>query len=70
MDGEELQLMFNLSYIKSEEKGYYIHPQKFVVVRKNVTRAKLNQEVISEWKLGSTSVNVKSETVHLGLACL
>ena len=27
----------------------------------------LNQEVISEWKLGSTSVNVKSETVHLGL---
>ena len=32
-----------------------------------MTRAKLNQEVISEWKLGSTSVNVKSETVHLGL---
>ena len=29
-----------------------------------MTRAKLNQKVISEWKLGSTSVNVKS---HLGL---
>ena len=35
------------------------------VVRKNVTRAELNQEVISEWKLGSTRYNVKSETVHL-----
>ena len=66
-DDEELQLMFNLSYIKSEEKRYHIHPQKSVVVCKNITRAKLNQEVISEWKLGSTSVNVKSETVHLGL---
>ena len=66
-DGEELQLMFNLSYIKSEEKRNHIHPQKSVVVRKNMTRAKLNQEVISEWKLGSTSVNAKSETVHLGL---
>ena len=32
-----------------------------------MTRAKLNQEVILEWKLGSTSVNVKSETVRLGL---
>ena len=63
-DDEELQLMFNLSYIKSEEKRYHIHHQKSVVVRKNMTRAKLNQEVISEWKLGSTSVNVKS---HLGL---
>ena len=52
-DDEELQLMFNLSYIKSEEKRYHIHPQKSVVVRKNMTRAKLNQEVISEWKLGS-----------------
>ena len=66
-DDEESQLMFNLSYIKSEEKRYHIHPQKSVVVRKNMTRAKLNQEVISEWKLGSTSVIVKSETVHLGL---
>ena len=25
-DDEELQLMFNLSYIKSEEKRYHIHP--------------------------------------------
>ena len=64
-DDEELQLMFNLSYIKSEEKKrYHIHPQKSVVMRKNMTRAKLNQELIPEWKLGSTSVNVKSETVH------
>ena len=31
-----------------------------------MTIAKLIQEVISEWKLGSTCVNVKSETVHLG----
>ena len=36
-------------------------------MRKNVTRAKLNKEVISEWKMCSNSVNVKSETVHLGL---
>ena len=39
----------------------------FILKRlKNVIRAKLNQEVISEWKLAPTSVNVKSETVHLG----
>ena len=40
-DDEELQLVFNLSYIKSEEKRCHIHPQKSAVVCKNMTRAKL-----------------------------
>ena len=63
----ELQLMLNLSYIKSQEKRYHIHPQKSVIVRKHICKAKLNQEVVTEWKLGSTSVNVSSQSVHLGL---
>ena len=65
----ELQLMLNLSYIKSQEKRYHIHvhPQKSVIVRKHISKAKLNQEVVTEWKLGSTSVNVSSQSVHLGL---
>ena len=63
----ELQLMLNLSYIKSQEKRYHIHPQKSVIVRKNISKAKLNQEVVTEWKLGSTSVNVSSQSVHHGL---
>lgn len=66
-DDVELQLMFNLSYIKSQEKRFHIHPQKTVIVRKNVSKAKQKQEVISDWKLGSTSVNVNSQSVHLGL---
>lgn len=67
-DDVELQLMFNLSYIKSQEKRFHIHPQKTVIVRKNVTKSRRNHEVVSEWKLGSTCVNVHSQTTHLGLS--
>ena len=63
----ELQLMFNLSYIKLQEKRYHIHPQKTVIVRKNVSKGKQKQEVISDLKLGSTSVNVSTQSAHLGL---
>ena len=59
--------MLNLSYIKSQEKRYHIHPQKSVIVRKHISKAKLNQEVVTQWKLGSTSVNVSSQSVYLGL---
>ena len=52
--------MFSMSYIKFQEKRYHIHSRKTVVVRKNVSKTRCNQEVISEWKLGSTSVNVNS----------
>ena len=45
-DDVELQLMLSLSYIKSQEKRYHIHPQKIVIVRKNVSKAKQKQEVI------------------------
>ena len=45
----------------------YTSTKKNVVVRKNVNKARYNQEVISEWKLVSTSVNVNSQTVYLGL---
>ncbi|MCG8097222.1 MAG: reverse transcriptase family protein [Candidatus Thiodiazotropha endolucinida] len=67
-DDVELQLMFNLSYIKSQEKRYHIHPQKTVIVRKNVTKDRLKEETVSEWTLGSTSVKVDSKTTHLGLS--
>ena len=54
--------MFNLSYIKR----FHIHPQKTVIVRKHVSNAKLNQEVVSDRKFGSTSVNVSSHSLRLG----
>ena len=57
-----------MSYIKFKEKRYHIHSRKTVVVRKNVSKTRYNQEAISEWKLGSTSVNVNSQTVHLALS--
>ena len=61
----EMENSRNESHAKISE--FTVHPQKSVIVRKNISKAKLNQEVVTEWKLGSTSVNVSSQSVHLGL---
>ena len=66
MADDVLYLFENDAELQLIEKRYHIHPQKTVVVRNNVSKGRFNQEIISEWKLGSTSVNVNSETIHLG----
>ena len=42
---DELQLMFNLAYINSQEKRYIIHPQKTTAQRRYVSRADTRSEI-------------------------
>ncbi|MEW8545343.1 MAG: reverse transcriptase family protein, partial [Candidatus Thiodiazotropha sp.] len=65
-DGE-LQLMFSLAFINSQEKRYVIHPQKTTAQRHNASKAVRNNEYVGEWKLGTKEVNVDSKLTHLGL---
>ena len=65
-DGE-LQLMFSLAYINSQEKRYIIHPQKTTAQRRNVTKAVRSSETVKDWKLGSKEVKVDSKFTHLDL---
>ena len=63
----ELQLMFSLAFINSQEKRYIIHPQKSTAQRRCVTSAVRKDEVIDSWQLGSKEVQVEPKLTHLGL---
>ena len=65
-DGE-LQLMFSLAYINSQEKRYVIHPQKTTAQRRNVNKAVRSSEIVKDWKLGSKEAKVDSKFTHRGL---
>ena len=64
---DELQLMFNLAYINSQEKRYVIHPQKTTAQRRNVSKADTRSEIVKGWFLGPQKVKVDSKLSHLGL---
>ena len=63
----ELQLMFSLAYINSQEKRYIIHPQKSTAQRRCVTNAVRKGEILDSWMLGSQRVQVEPKLTHLGL---
>ena len=63
----ELQLMFNLAYINSQEKRFVIHPQKTTAQRRNVTKSVSRGETVEDWFLGSQRVKVEPKLTHLGL---
>ena len=47
----ELQLMFSLAYINSQEKRYIIHPQKSTAQRRCVTNTVRKDEILDSWML-------------------
>ena len=64
---DELQLMFNLAYINSQEKRYVIHPQKTTAQRRNVSKGDTRCEIVKDWFLGPQKVKVDSKLSNLGL---
>ena len=63
----ELQLMFSLAYINSQEKRYTIHPQKRTAQRRCVKSTVRKSEILDSWLLGSKKVQVEPKLTHLGL---
>ena len=63
----ELQLMFNLAYINSQEKWFVIHPQKTTAQRRNVTKSVSRGEIVKDWFLGSHRVKVEQKLTRLDL---
>ena len=63
----ELQLMFSLAYINSQEKRYIIHPQKSTAQRRCVKSTVHKSEILDLWLLGTKKVQVEPKLTHLGL---
>ena len=65
-DGE-LQLMFNLAYINTQEKRYVSNPQKTTAQRRNVSKADSRSEIVKDWFIGLQKVKGESKLSNLGL---